>query len=96
MVANGVVGDWRLDDDPFLASFRLPSAEDKTDKLKALNPIPRDDRITFDEASHTYTIDGVVFEKSVTQVIHQFIHEFDAPTAIKAMKRREWEAKQQL
>ena len=97
MIQHGTVGDWRLaDDDAFLASFRLPTAEEKNDKLKAQNPIPRDDRISFIEATHTYLVDGLVFEKSVTQVIHQFTHDFDAPSAIQAMKQRDWETKQQL
>lgn len=47
---------------------------------------PRDERITFDEESHTYTIDGSKEGwSSCTQFIHGFVQEFDADAIIKKM-----------
>ena len=64
-------------DDEFLRSFRLPTARDKVEALKELHSLQRDERIQFDEASHTYTVDGVLVPLSVTALIHKYIREFD-------------------
>ena len=86
------VGDWRLSDLDFLASFRLPQR--RPDRLATLNPFAQDSRIHFDEPSHTYTFDGQRVGRSVTGLLHQFSNEFDAAAALAAMKRSpEWEAK---
>ena len=77
MINNGVVGDWRLSDEEFLRDFQLPSAQDKTETLRATNPLSNDSRIVFDEEAHTYTVDGSLVPLSVTGLIHQFCHEFD-------------------
>ena len=50
------VTDWRLPDDGFLASFRLPSKGEGS--LAKKFPFPRELRISFDEGKHEYTIDG--------------------------------------
>ena len=86
MIRHGQVGDWRLQDDAFLRSFRLPTAGDKVESLKELHPLARDDRIQFDEASHKYTVDGVLVPLSVTGMIHSYIREFDPVEAISVMK----------
>jgi hypothetical protein len=89
---NGEVGDWRLSDLAFLATFALPQR--RPDKLATHNPFAQDARIHFDEPSHTYTFDGQRVGRSVTGLLHQFSSEFDAAAALEAMKRSpEWEIK---
>ena len=89
---SGEVGDWRLSDLDFLASFRLPQR--RPDRLATLNPFAQDSRIHFDEPSHTYTFDGQRVGRSVTGLLHQFANDFDPRAALAAMKRSpEWEAK---
>ena len=89
---NGEVGDWRLSDLDFLATFALPQR--RPDKLATQNPFAQDARIHFDEPSHTYTFDGQRVGRSVTGLLHQFSNEFDAAAALEAMKRSpEWEIK---
>ena len=51
IVKNGLVGDWRLSDEEFTASFHLPHACDRAETLKAANPFPSDEVIHFDEES---------------------------------------------
>ena len=54
--------------------------------------MPREDRITFDEESHVYTVDGVRVPRSVTGFLHSFSHEFDPREAIRSMQSgRNWE-----
>ena len=86
MIRHGQVGDWRLQDDEFLRSFRLPTARDKVESLKELHPLARDEHIHFEEASHTYTVDGILVPLSVTGLIHSYIREFDPVEAISGMK----------
>ena len=63
-------------------------------KLEIENAHIRDERIHFDEPSHTYTFDGHVVGRSVTGLLHQFANDFDPAAALAAMKRSpEWEAK---
>ena len=61
-------------------------------RLAVKNKHPRDDRITFDEASHTYTIDGSrVGWTSCTQFIGGFYEHFDPDAIIqKMMRSRKW------
>jgi len=55
-------------------------------RLALKNAHPRDERITFDEETHTYTIDGSKEGwSSCTQFIHGFVQEFDADAIIKKM-----------
>jgi hypothetical protein len=91
-VPNGLVGDWRLPDADFIATFRLPGQAEKVGTLEALNPLLRDSRVVFEEERHRYYIDGRVrAPRSVTQLVHQCAQEFDAPTAIASMRRgRNW------
>ncbi len=84
-----------MGDEAFLAAFRLPAASDKREALKETNPISREDRIDFDEVSHTYTVDGIQVPTSVTRLLHEFCHEFDPYAAIAQMKAGDWETKQQ-
>ena len=62
------------------------------DKLSKLNKHPRDDRITFDEPTHTYFIDGDSTSViSVTTFIHKMFPEFDADAIIsKMMNGKNW------
>ena len=85
------MGDWRLPDELFLDTFRLPSREGEGHLARA-NPLPRDSRIRFDEHSHSYTIDGrVLAPRSVTGLLHEFTSEFNPDRALVAMKSgRDW------
>lgn len=59
--------------------------------LKEKNPHPRDDRILFDEPTHTYTIDGDSNYMSVTTFNHKLFEEFDADKIIANMRKsRNW------
>jgi len=91
-VPNGLVGDWRIPDDKFMASFHLPGQSEKLNTLEVRNPLPRDRRIVFEEKHHHYYIDGNVrAPRSVTQLVHEVAQAFDAPAAIAAMRRgRNW------
>ena len=92
MVPIDEVGDWRLPDAEFLASFRLPQRG--AGKLALLNKLPREERIHFDEESHTYTYDGVLVSRSVTGLIHRYASDFDPHAALAAMKNgKDWETK---
>ena len=61
-------------------------------RLAKTNAHPRDARITFDEETHTYTIDGSREGwVSCTQFIHGYTQEFDADGVIKKMmSSRKW------
>jgi hypothetical protein len=61
-------------------------------RLAVINKHPRDDRIQFEEASHTYTIDGTKEGwTSCTGFLHHFFGEFDADAIIaKMMKSSKW------
>jgi hypothetical protein len=86
-IKNGVVGDWRHSDEDFLASFHLPGLAEKHETLKALNPLPRDARISFNEERHEYLIDGVKAPRSVTGLVHTYEgQDFDPYVAVRAMK----------
>jgi len=50
--------------------------------LAKLNYHPMDDRISFDEPTHIYTIDGESDYTSVTTFVHQQFPHFDAPAVI--------------
>jgi len=55
-------------------------------RLAVLNHHPRDDRIQFEEESHTYTIDGVKKGwTSCTGFLHNFFGHFDADAVIAKM-----------
>ena len=86
LVKNGDVGDWRLSDVDFLASFHLPGASDKHDILKGQHPLLRDRRIVFHEEKHEYFVDNVKVPRSVTGLVHTYGWEFDPHAAIQAMK----------
>jgi len=86
------VADWRLPDADFLRSFRLP--QKGAGALAQRCPFPRENRITFDEEKHEYTIDGLQAPRSVTGLLHEFASEFIPERALHAMKNgREWEQK---
>lgn len=55
--------------------------------LKNKNPHPRDDRILFDEPTHTYTIDGDSNYLSVTTFNHGLFEKFDADKIIANMRK---------
>ena len=86
IVKNGLVGDWRLSDEEFTASFHLPRTCDRADALKKANPFLSDEEIHFDEESHTYTVNSAVAPLSMTGLVHQFVHTFDAVAAIQNMR----------
>ena len=87
------MGDWRLPDEQFLASFTLTTSRGKG-RLASLHPLPLEDRIHFCEASHTYTYDGELVPRSVTGLLHQFASDFNPQAALVAMKASHcWEDK---
>ena len=96
LVKNGDVGDHRLSDADFLASFHLPRYDQRIDTLQQRHPLPRESRIVFDEAEHTYTIDGTVrAPRSVTGLVHAYASPFDPYKAIECMRAgRNWEQRQ--
>lgn len=61
-------------------------------RLAVVNKHPRDDRISFHEETHTYTIDGTKEGwVSCTGFLHQFFEEFDADAIIsKMMASKRW------
>ena len=61
-------------------------------RLAVLNAHPRDERIQFEEESHTYTIDGTrAGWTSCTGFLHHFFEEFNADAVIaKMMASRKW------
>jgi hypothetical protein len=61
-------------------------------RLAVVNKHPRDDRIQFEEESHTYTIDGTrAGWTSCTGFLHNFFEEFNADAVIaKMMASRKW------
>ena len=84
--------DWRLPDADFVVAFRLPRKG--SGELARRHPIPRESRITFDEETHTYTVDGVRVPRSVTGLLHDYAWTFDPMLAVCAMKSgRGWESK---
>ena len=91
VVDHTVVGDWRLPDDEFLAKFKLPSpTEDRCTELQKANPLgPRENRIQFEEETHTYYIDGdTIAPRSVTGLVHMYeSSEFRPHEVVMQMKR---------
>jgi len=56
-------------------------------RLAVVNKHPRDDRIQFEEVTHTYTVDGVrAGWTSCTGFLHHFFGEFDADAVIAKMQ----------
>ena len=94
-VPNGLVGDWQLEDSAFLSAFTLPGPDEKLSTLEVQNPLPRDDRIAFNEKEHRYLIDSrFVAPSSVTQLVHNLAAPFDPQVAISSMRRgRNWSRK---
>ena len=95
LVRSGVAGDWQASDGEFLASFRLPLPSERAETLKRANPFPRETRITFDEATHTYTVDGIVVPLSVTAFVHQYSGGFNARACVEQMQARDSWAQRQ-
>ena len=76
--------DWRLSDDDFVQQFRLPKKG--LGALAAENPFPREDRVQFDEETHTYTIDGTMAPRSITGMLSLYENQFDPERALCAMQ----------
>lgn len=84
-LSQTVVGDWRLPDDEFLASFRLPRDEDRIDPLAVAHPLPHEDRLRFDAAEHVYYFDDAPVQRSVTALVKSYASDFDAQRAAESM-----------
>lgn len=56
-------------------------------RLAVVNAHARDTRITFDEPSHTYAIDGSKYDISCTGFVHSFFGHFDPDKVIVNMMR---------
>ena len=85
-VRHGDVGDWRLSDGEFLATFRLPCPSLRYDVLAQRHPMPRESLITFDEADHVYTFRGERVPRSVTGLLHAYSQDFNPTLALALMK----------
>jgi len=85
-VRHGDVGDWRLPDDKFLATFHLPSPSMRHDVLAQWHPMPHENLITFDEVEHVYTFRGERVPRSVTGLLHEYTHEFNPEASVAAMR----------
>ena len=85
-VAVGTLADWRLDDDTFRTTFKLPTAADRIEVLAAWNPLARDARIRFEEIEHQYFVDGNLVPKSVTGLVHQYEEGFSADIVLENMR----------
>ena len=83
LIRNGECGDWRLPDDEFIRTFRLPAERPGT--LARRNPLPREDRVVFAPAEHAYYVDGIRVPISVTGFLHRLSSEFDPNAAAQAM-----------
>ena len=94
VVSIAEVADWRLPDQAFLAIFRLPR-KTQEGRLQRANAFPREQRVSFDEESHRYTIDdGIVAPRSVTSLLHAYVDPFDPARAISSMRQSiHWEAR---
>ena len=79
------VADWRLPDIEFLMVFRLPTRTNKG-PLAIANLFPREQRVSFDEKFHEYTIDGIVAPRSVTGLLHAYADPFDPARAVVSMR----------
>ena len=78
-----------------MATCRLHLPHEKLETLKRANTFPKEDQITFDEATHTYTVNGIILPLSVTGLVHQFSSGFDARAVIAQMQARDsWEQRQ--
>lgn len=65
--------------------------ENKPIYLENKNKHIRDERILFDEPTHTYTIDGDSNYTSVTTFVHHHFEKFDADKIIdNMMKSKKW------
>ena len=71
-LVQSVMGDWRMEDDAFLASFALPAAQERVDVLAALNPLAGESRLRFDAEEHKYYRDGNLVPKSVTALVKSY------------------------
>ena len=58
------------------------------DLHKQSNPHERDDRLKFDELSHTYYVDGIPLDVSVTGFLAAFLEPFDAEIVIYRMQQQ--------
>ena len=88
MVPITCLAGWRLADDDFLATFKLPDPNERCDALRMRNPMPREDRIVFYEEAHTYRADGIRAPRSVTGLMHEYqCGSFDPVVGVKATKR---------
>ncbi len=90
-----------LSDSPktLLKVFTLPGPNDRCTALERANPLGRREaRIKFEEATHTYYIDGTtVAPRSVTGLVHGYCaSHFDPQHVVKQMKRgRRWPEKRE-
>jgi len=87
---QGFIGDWRLADAEFLASFRLPVAADRIDVLAEHHPLPGERDVSFDEAQHRYSVRGLLVERSVTQLVGKYHAEFRPQWVAEGMVASPW------
>ena len=69
----------------FGEKFSVPPIPTSRLSLQKKNPCALDEKITFDEKTHTYTLNGKPVKYSVTQIIEEFFEKFDGPVVVKKM-----------
>ena len=83
LIRNGECGDWRLPDDEFIRTFRLPA--ERPGAFARRNPLLRKDRVAFAPAGHAYYVDGVRAPISAAGFRHRCSSDFDPHAAAQAM-----------
>ena len=77
---------WQLEDEEFVRQFpELP----RVVQLKERHPFPREDKVEFFEADHSYFVDGVRVPRSVPSLLHEYATPFEPSRALASMKRRD-------
>ena len=65
--------------------------------LETINKHEMDEKITFDESTHTYMVEGIKISKSVTKLTDEYFQQFDADSVITKMKNgKNWPRAQYL
>ena len=64
-------------------------------RLARCNALRGEEKATFDEESHTYTIDGVVVQRSTTRLVEDIFEKFD-PQATLSSFYNSWKSRQDV
>ena len=64
-------------------------------KLARCNALRGEEKATFDEESHTYTIGEVVVQRSTTRLVHEVFEKFDPQTTLSSFYNS-WKARRDV